>query len=117
MVETDSVNTLGSLLQNGFATHEGQKPGSIPLSTATAEGAVPLFQWRNRGSHKGVPSSTPDKWYQLHATGFEPALPFSGTDYESVAFDHSAMHAKAILSAINMRCNTSLVVRTGFPNG
>ena len=36
----------------------------------------------------------------LHATGFEPATPLRKTDYESVAFDHSAMHAKPILSLI-----------------
>ena len=36
----------------------------------------------------------------LHATGFEPATPLRKTDYESVAFDHSAMHAKPILSPI-----------------
>jgi hypothetical protein len=40
----------------------------------------------------------------LHATGFEPALPFRGTDYESVAFDHSAMHATAILPIMVPRC-------------
>lgn len=36
----------------------------------------------------------------MHATGFEPATPLRKTDYESVAFDHSAMHAKPILSPI-----------------
>ena len=29
----------------------------------------------------------------LHAAGFEPAMSLRITDYESVAFDHSAMHA------------------------
>ena len=29
----------------------------------------------------------------MHATGFEPVMFQRKTDYESVAFDHSAMHA------------------------
>ncbi len=41
----------------------------------------------------------------LHATGFEPAALLMRTDYESIAFDHSAMHAAAILSAIAPICN------------
>lgn len=45
------------------------------------------------------------KLYQLHATGFEPAAPLRKTDYESVAFDHSAMHAGAILSPKCAICN------------
>ncbi len=41
----------------------------------------------------------------MHATGFEPAMLAKRTDYESGAFDHSAMHATKRISLFTMKSN------------
>ena len=85
--------------------HTGKPPPwFLPTKLFNEVGKQPDFiamQWVNlasgdrdlTGLESDIPKSFSISKNLLHVTGLEPVMSYSETDYESAAFNHSAIHA------------------------